>query len=131
MAWQDAAARIGTSRLISGLEALKGTMKKRDFKRLVAATAAQVLAVHPDVKPRKARRWARKATGTRVAKNAWVVKARASLTEAAKAGGTVAVTSGAGKDPVKLTNRSAMRRRMRAIRAGEGKSGSAGEPAGE
>jgi hypothetical protein len=68
MAWKDAAAELGTGRLVSRLTALKATMKKRDFKRLVATTVAQVLQAHPDVGPRKARRWARKATGTRPGK---------------------------------------------------------------
>ena len=61
MAWEDAAAQLGTGALVAGLKALKSTMKKGEFKRLVATTAAQVLAVHPDLKPKKARRWARRA----------------------------------------------------------------------
>jgi hypothetical protein len=65
MAWEDAAARLGTSALVARLKALESTMKKGQFKRLVATTAAQVLAVHPDLKPKKARRWARRATGAR------------------------------------------------------------------
>jgi len=65
MAREDAAARLGTSALVARLKALEGTMKKGQFKRLVATTAAQVLAVHPDLKPKKARRWARRATGAR------------------------------------------------------------------
>jgi len=65
MAREDAAARLGTSALVARLKALESTMKKGQFKRLVATTAAQVLAVHPDLKPKKARRWARRATGAR------------------------------------------------------------------
>ena len=65
MAWEDAAARLGTRALVARLKALESTMKKGQFKRLVATTAAQVLAVHPDLKPKKARRWARRATGAR------------------------------------------------------------------
>ena len=45
MAWEDAAARLGTRALVARLKALEGTMKKGQFKRLVATTAAQVLAV--------------------------------------------------------------------------------------
>jgi len=65
MAREDAAARLGTSALVARLKALESTMKKGQFKRLVATTAAQVLAVHPGLKPKKARRWARRATGAR------------------------------------------------------------------
>jgi hypothetical protein len=68
MTWKDAAATLGTGTFLSGLTALEGSMKKRDFKRLVATTVAQVLEAHPDVGRRKARRWARKATGTRPGK---------------------------------------------------------------
>jgi hypothetical protein len=93
MAWKDAAAQIGTGRLVSRLAALKGTMKKRDFKRLVATTVAQVLEVHPDVGRRKARRWARKATGTRPGKIG--KKATPNLNAAAEAADVAALTSGA------------------------------------
>lgn len=68
MTWKDAAAQLGTGTFVSGLTALEGSMKKRDFKRLVATTVAQLLEAHPDVGRRKARRWARKATGTRPGK---------------------------------------------------------------
>ena len=95
MAWKDVAAQIGTGRLVSRLAALKGTMKKRDFKRLVATTVAQVLEVHPDVGRRKARRWARKATGTRPGKIG--KKATTSLTGATEAADVAALTAGATK----------------------------------
>src|SRR5215207_7919748 len=95
MAWKDDAEQIGTSRLVSRLAALKGTMKKRDFKRLVATTVAQVLEVHPDVGSRKARRWARKATGTRPGKIG--KKATANLKAAAEAADVAALTAGETK----------------------------------
>ncbi len=95
MAWKDVAAQIGTGRLVSRLAALKGTMKKRDFKRLVATTVAQVLEVHPDVGRRKARRWARKATGTRPGKIG--KKASPNLNAAAEVADVSALTSGATK----------------------------------
>ena len=95
MAWKDAAAQIGTGRLVSRLAALKGTMRKRDFKRLVATTVAQVLEVHPGVGRRKARRWVRKATGTRPGKIG--KKATANLKAAAEAADFATLTSGATK----------------------------------
>jgi hypothetical protein len=38
MAWQDVAAQLGTSTLVSGLRSLEGKMKKRDYKRLLSST---------------------------------------------------------------------------------------------
>lgn len=105
MAWKDVAAQIGTGRLVNRLAALKGTMKKRDFKRLVATTVAQVLEVHPDVGRRKARRWVRKATGTRPGKIG--KKATPNLKAAAEAADVADPTSGA----TKVTDVVAKRRR--------------------
>jgi hypothetical protein len=109
MRWKEAAAELGTATLVSGLKALQGTMKKRDFKRLVATTAAQVLAVHPGVKKGKARRWARKVTGTRPAKSVGVKKV-------VQAAGAAAVTVGAGRLAARLADRPAVRRRGRAMK---------------
>jgi hypothetical protein len=116
MSWKEAAADLGTATLISGLKALEGTMKKRDFKRLVATTAAQVLAVHPDVKPRKARRWARKATGTRPAKARTGKGGMVGVKEAVEAVGAAALTAGAGKVAARLAERPAVQRRVRQAR---------------
>ena len=115
MAWKEAAAQLGTRTLVSGLKALEGTMKKRDFKRLVATTAAQVLATHPNLKPRKARRWARKATGTRPAKLGGGKKASLGVRGAAEAVGAAAVTAGVAKVTAKLAERPAVKRRIKAV----------------
>ena len=66
--WKEAAAQLGTSNLVDSLKALEGTMKKRDYKRLVSTTAAQLLELHPDVGAKKARRWVRRVTGTKPGK---------------------------------------------------------------
>jgi hypothetical protein len=97
MTWKESAAQLGTSTLVAGLEALKGTMKKKDFKRLVATTAAQVLAVAPGIKPRKARRWARRATGVRPAKSLGGKKGRSMVRQAARTAGAAVLTAGAAK----------------------------------
>lgn len=107
MAWEDAAARLGTSALVARLKALEGTMKKGQFKRLVATTAAQVLAVHPDLKPKKARRWARRATGARPWK-----KIKLGLREAVETAAVTAATAGAAK----VARKRAVRRRVRVLR---------------
>jgi hypothetical protein len=110
MAWKDAAAQIGTGRLVNRLAALKGTMKKRDFKRLVATTVAQVLEVHPDVGRRKARRWARRATGTRPGKIG--KKASPSLKAGAEAADGAALTSEATTEVVAKRRRPSGRARL-------------------
>lgn len=66
--WKEAAAQLGTGNLVDSLKALEGTMKKRDYKLLVSTTAAQLLELHPNVGAKKARRWVRRATGTKPAK---------------------------------------------------------------
>jgi hypothetical protein len=107
MAWEDAAARLRTSALVAELRALAGTMKKSQFKRLVATTAAQVLAVHPDLKPKKARRWARRATGSRPWK-----KAKVGMKEVV---GAAAVTAVAATAAAKVARKRTVRRRVRAV----------------
>lgn len=116
MAWKDVAAQIGTGRLVNRLAALKGTMKKRDFKRLVATTVAQLLEVHPDVGRRKARRWVRKATGTRPGKIG--KKAITNLKAAAEADVAV-LTSGATKVTEVVAKRRRPTARARVARSDE------------
>jgi hypothetical protein len=112
MAWEDAAAQLGTGALVAGLKALKSTMKKGEFKRLVATTAAQVLAVHPDLKPKKARRWARRATGARPWK-----KTKVGVRKAVETAAVAAAAAGAAKVAAKVAKKPAVRRRVRALRA--------------
>ncbi|HEY7505649.1 MAG TPA: hypothetical protein VH700_16240 [Gemmatimonadales bacterium] len=119
MAWEDAAARLGTGALVAGLRALEGTMKKGQFKRLVATTAAEILAVHPDLKPKKARRWARRATGTRPWK-----KAKLGVKKAVETAAVAAVTAGAAKAATKVAKKPAVRRRLGAVRARSKEAGS-------
>lgn len=111
MGWEDAAAKLGTGALVAGLKALEGKMKKSQFKRLVATTAAQVLAVHPDLKPKKARRWARRATGARPWK-----KTKLAAREVLETAAVTAVTAGAAKVAAKVASKPAVRRRVRATR---------------
>ena len=111
MAREDAAARLGTSALVARLKALESTMKKGQFKRLVATTAAQVLAVHPDLKPKKARRWARRATGARPWK-----KIKLGLREAVETAAATAATAGAAKVAANVARKRAVRRRVRVLR---------------
>jgi hypothetical protein len=127
MAWKAAAAQLGTGTLVSGLKALKRKMKKRDFKRLVSTTVAQLLEVHPDLGRRKARRWAQKATGTRPGKLTLSKKASQGLTEVGEMAVVTAVTAGATKAVSKLAERRRTRRRAKPASANEGN----GKPADE
>jgi hypothetical protein len=111
MAREDAAARLGTSALVARLKALEGTMKKGQFKRLVATTAAQVLAVHPDLKPKKARRWARRATGARPWK-----KLKLGVKEAVETAALTAATAGAAKVAANVARKRAVRGGVRVLR---------------
>ncbi|HEY7635607.1 MAG TPA: hypothetical protein VH763_08690 [Gemmatimonadales bacterium] len=113
MAWKEAAADLGTGRLVSGLKALQGKMKKRDFKRLVSTTVAQLLEVHPGLGRRKARRRARKATGTRPGKLGLGKKAGQVLKETAEVALTAAVAAGARKAADKIATRRQPRRRAK------------------
>src|SRR4051812_2206853 len=65
MGWKKAAAQLGTGAVVSALRALEPQLKKRDYKRLVATTVAQLLQLYPGLGARRARRWTRRATGTR------------------------------------------------------------------
>jgi hypothetical protein len=114
MPWKEAAAQLGTSTLVSGLKALEGKMKKRDFKRLVSTTVAQLLEVR--LGRRKARRWARKATGTRPGKLGLGKKGIVGLREVAVAAGAAAVAAGTAKAASKLSERRSTRRRARVSR---------------
>lgn len=97
MTWKEAAAQLGTSTLVQSLKALEGTMKKRDYKRLVSTTVAQLLELHPGVGSKKARRWVRKATGTRPAKRGLPRLKGVGAREAAEGLGLAAVAAGAAK----------------------------------
>ncbi len=113
MGWKEAAAQLGTGTLVSELKGLQGKMKKRDFKRLVSTTVAQLLEVHPGLGRRKARRWARKATGVRPGKRGLRKKASQVLKEAAETAVVTAVAAGATKAVGKLAERRRTRRRVK------------------
>ena len=62
MAWKELAAQVGTQALVGGLRAIEGQVSKRQYRRLIATAVAQLLALHPKLGRKEARRWARKAT---------------------------------------------------------------------
>jgi hypothetical protein len=105
MAWKKAAAQLGTGALVSALKAVEPQLKRRDYKRLVATTVAQLLQLYPGVGPRKARRWTRRATGMRPSKKAVLAMAKIGLKETAEAAAVAAVSAGAAKVVGRLANR--------------------------
>jgi hypothetical protein len=65
MTWQDLAANLGTKALVGEFKAIEPQLSKRQYKRLLSTTLAQLLELDPDTKAGKARRWARRATGVK------------------------------------------------------------------
>jgi hypothetical protein len=70
MTVQELAAGLGTSALVDELKAIEPQLSRRQFKRLLSTTVAQLLELDPDIKKGRARRWARKATGVKPSKKA-------------------------------------------------------------
>jgi hypothetical protein len=67
--------------------------------------------VHPDLKPKKVRRWARRATGARPWK-----KIKLGLREAVETAAVTATTAGAAKVAANVARKRAVRRRVRVLR---------------
>jgi hypothetical protein len=65
MTWQDLAAGLGTKALLGEFKAIEPQLSKRQYKRLLSTTLAQLLELDPDTKSGRARRWARRATGVK------------------------------------------------------------------
>jgi hypothetical protein len=70
MTVQEIAAGLGTSALVDELKAIEPQLSRRQYKRLLSTTIAQLLELDPDIKKNRARRWARKVTGVKPLKKA-------------------------------------------------------------
>ena len=97
MAWKELAAGLGTSALVGELKALEHQVSKRQYKRLLSTTLAQLLELDPDTKKARARRWARKATGVKPSKKALKAAGDVGPKEIAAAAAVSAVGAGAAK----------------------------------
>lgn len=99
MRWSELATELGTHRFIAGLKAVKSRVSKRRYKQLIATTVAQVLALHPDVGAKKARRRAEKVTGVAPSRKLIKVKklAGAAAGRTAKAAAASLIAGGAIK----------------------------------
>ena len=97
MGWMEVAAGVGTSTAIAGLKAAKDRMSKRQYKRLLATTVAQILELHPDIGPAKARRRAKRITGARPSKKLLRPAKQLGLKEGAEGAVAAVATAGAVK----------------------------------
>jgi len=97
MRWSELATELGTQPFIAGLKALKRRVSKRRYKQLIATTVAQILALHPDLGPKKARRLAEKVAGIAPSKKLITGKIARGAGKAAEAAAASLIAGGAIK----------------------------------
>ena len=90
---KDQLAQLGMGTLVAGLKAVESNLSKKQFKRLIATAVAQLLTMHPDYGPGKARRRARKVVGARPSKTMLVKAGKVGVKETL---GTAAATVATG-----------------------------------
>jgi hypothetical protein len=95
--WKTQVAQLGMGAMVTGLEAVRGRVSKGEYKRVLATAVAQLLALHPDLGPAKARRRARKVTGAKPAKKLIVKPGRGTLRKSVEATAVAAASAGALK----------------------------------
>jgi hypothetical protein len=106
---KDQIAQLGLGTLVAGLKGVESVVSKKQYKRLIATAVAQLLTMHPDFGPGRARRRARKLVGAKPAKKMLVRPGKAGLKEGletavvAAAGG--AALKAAGKLGRKVTQK--------------------------
>jgi hypothetical protein len=98
---KEQAAQLGMGTLVAGLKAVQSSVSKRKYKRLIATAVAQLLTMHPDFGPRKARQRARKVTGAKPSKRLLVKPGQAGLKE----GLETAVVAAAGGAALKAAGK--------------------------
>jgi hypothetical protein len=103
--WKTQIAQLGMGAMVAGLEAVRGSVSKGEYKRVLATAVAQLLALHPDLGLRQARRRARKVTGAKPAKKAIAKPGRNALRKTAEATAVAAAGAGALKVVGALGNR--------------------------
>ena len=97
MAWKELAAQVDTQPLVRGLQSIEHKVTKGQYKRLIATAVAELLQLHPKLGRRKARRWARKATGSRPLKRALQTASDLGIKEGLGAAAVAAAGAGAAK----------------------------------
>jgi hypothetical protein len=95
MSWTAVATELRVKDFLARLKAAEDRVSKKQYKRLIATTVTQVLALHPDLDLKKARRRAEKAAGALPVKRLIKAKKRA-VAAAIVAGGALKAVKGAG-----------------------------------
>jgi hypothetical protein len=91
MSWTAVSTELRAKDFLARLKAAEDRVSRKRYKRLLATTVAQVLALHPDFDLKKARRRAEKAAGALPVKQ--LLKAKRGTAAAAAA---AALITGAG-----------------------------------
>jgi len=97
MGWKEIAAGVGTRATVSAIEAARGKVSKRQYKRLIATAVAQLLELHPDIGRQKAVKRARRIAGAKPSKKLMRAAAKIGLKEGAEAVVAAAATAGVAK----------------------------------
>lgn len=98
---KDQLTKVGMGTLVTGLKTAESALSKKQYKRLIATAVAQLLTMHPDFGPGRARRRARKVVGAKPSKKMLVKRGRAGL----KAGLETAVAATAGGAALKVAGK--------------------------
>jgi hypothetical protein len=98
---KDQIAQLGMGTLVAGLKAVESKVSKKQYKRLIATAVAQLLTLHPDFGPGRARRRARKLVGAKPAKKILVRRSKAGI----KGGLETAAVTAASKLGQKVTEK--------------------------
>lgn len=94
MSWTAVATELRAKDFLARLKAAEDRVSKKQYRRLLATTVAQILALHPDLDLKKARRRAEKAAGALPVKQLLKSKKRA-VAAALVAGGVLKAVKGA------------------------------------
>ena len=97
MGWKEIAAGVGTRTTASAIEAARGKVSKREYKRLIATAVAELLALHPDIGRQKAVKRARRITGAKPSKKLMRAAGKIGLKEGAEAAVAAVATAGVAK----------------------------------
>ena len=97
MGWKNVAAGLSTSATVNALKAAKDQVSRRQYKRLIATAVAQLLELHPDFGPRKARRQARRMTGAKPSKKLMRTSENLGWKEGAEGAVAAVATAGVAK----------------------------------
>jgi hypothetical protein len=98
---KDQIAQLGMGTLVAGLKTVQKSVSKKQYKRLIATAVAQLLTMHPDFGPGRARRRARKVVGAKPARKMLVTQGKAGL----KQGLQTAVVAAAGGAALKAAGK--------------------------